>query len=356
MAYTDLSATFVYKGLLTHQQMDGLGENDKYFQTGNAVPTGNWVPTGDWTFTPDGATIPLSIDQDNDAGSIYIDTEATTTAPAIDIDCKFGVFVEQDIDDGYALWCVRNQNDAGTFPLAYFKEDHVNSTQNVVEIFNDGKGLAFEAISTYAGAIHACVDIFADGNSNNAYGMVIRAGTDDGGGVSHLIDFAEGDGNVVGFITHTGGAVTYACLMGHPSFVKDDKKYPLGTVMIAKATGISKHWYKKRWDKQPHEPECDVEPSFEAKDSKVFGVYGGGKVDKKRFQIYTIGRSFILVCKEGGNIKNGDYLTTSNKEGHAMKQDDDLQHSYTVAKSLDDVDWKKEKKNTKLVACTLHAA
>ncbi len=29
MAYTDLSATFVYKGLLTHQNMDQLGENDK---------------------------------------------------------------------------------------------------------------------------------------------------------------------------------------------------------------------------------------------------------------------------------------------------------------------------------------
>ena len=31
MAYTDLSAVFVYKALITHQRMDQLGENDKVF-------------------------------------------------------------------------------------------------------------------------------------------------------------------------------------------------------------------------------------------------------------------------------------------------------------------------------------
>ena len=52
----------------------------------------------------------------------------------------------------------------------------------------------------------------------------------------------------------------------------------------------------------------------------------------------------------------GDYLTTSNKEGYGMKQDDDLLHNYTIAKSLEVVDWANEPKTTKLIAATYHAA
>lgn len=59
MAYTDLSATFVYKSLLTYQQMDGLGENDKeMYISGNfafspaktryyIIGSGDFVPESD---------------------------------------------------------------------------------------------------------------------------------------------------------------------------------------------------------------------------------------------------------------------------------------------------------------------
>mgnify|MGYP004259579387 CR=1 FL=1 len=52
------------------------------------------------------------------------------------------------------------------------------------------------------------------------------------------------------------------------------------------------------------------------------------------------------VCNEGGAIEAGDLLCTSSTPGYLMKQDDDLMHSYTVAKSMQDVTFDSEGKST----------
>jgi hypothetical protein len=53
-----------------------------------------------------------------------------------------------------------------------------------------------------------------------------------------------------------------------------------------------------------------------------------------RIYINSGGEGAIWVCDEGGNIENGDYITTSSSvAGFGMKQDDDILHNYTVAKS-----------------------
>ena len=75
----------------------------------------------------------------------------------------------------------------------------------------------------------------------------------------------------------------------------------------------------------------------------------------KEVNINSLGEGGILVCSENGNIDNGDYLTSANLAGYACKQDDDLLHSYTVAKALESVDWANETETTKLIACTYHA-
>jgi len=69
--------------------------------------------------------------------------------------------------------------------------------------------------------------------------------------------------------------------------------------------------------------------------------------------INSLGEGGILVSNLNGNIDNGDYLT-SDGTGTTMKQDDDLLHSYTVAKALESVDWSKETSTTKMIACTYH--
>ena len=47
--------------------------------------------------------------------------------------------------------------------------------------------------------------------------------------------------------------------------------------------------------------------------------------------------SGFKVCDEGGSISAGDLLCTSSKTGRLMKQSDDLMHSHTVAKAMEDI-------------------
>ena len=111
------------------------------------------------------------------------------------------------------------------------------------------------------------------------------------------------------------------------------------------------------------------------KDKRVLGVYNGQSSSYNKLItadnmllanalidngyrvvcINALGEGGILVCSENGNIDNGDYLTSANLAGYACKQDDDLLHSYTVAKALESVDWANETETTKLIACTYHA-
>ena len=91
------------------------------------------------------------------------------------------------------------------------------------------------------------------------------------------------------------------------------------------------------------------------------------KVDKSenRYVINSLGEGGIWVCNEGGNLENGDYITTSNIEGLGMKQNDDLLHNYTVAKITQDCDFNDSKKyiefehsgslyRKQFVGCTYH--
>ena len=51
------------------------------------------------------------------------------------------------------------------------------------------------------------------------------------------------------------------------------------------------------------------------------------------------GEGMVWVTNIAGDIENGDYITSSDVAGYGELQDDDLLHSYTVAKCTEDVDW-----------------
>ena len=97
----------------------------------------------------------------------------------------------------------------------------------------------------------------------------------------------------------------------------------------------------------------EVELSEEYKDNKVIGVISGKedendeyrtslmsggafkhyvKKDINRLVINSLGEGGIIVCNKNGNFENGDYICTSEIPGIGCKQDDDIKHSYTVAK------------------------
>lgn len=48
------------------------------------------------------------------------------------------------------------------------------------------------------------------------------------------------------------------------------------------------------------------------------------------------------ICDKGGKVKSGDLLCTSLIPGYLMKQDDDIIHSYTVGKCMEDIDFPEE--------------
>ena len=77
-------------------------------------------------------------------------------------------------------------------------------------------------------------------------------------------------------------------------------------------------------------------------------------------QYNAVGEGMVLVTNEEGDISNGDYITTSTYAGIGVLQDDDILHSYTVAKCTQEIDWNNVAVDSelgikvKLVACTYH--
>jgi hypothetical protein len=64
----------------------------------------------------------------------------------------------------------------------------------------------------------------------------------------------------------------------------------------------------------------------------------------------ALGEGQISVCGEGGDFEAGDYVTTSSMPGKGMRQADDVQRNYTVAKVREAVQFDSPDQ-VKLVAC-----
>jgi len=92
-----------------------------------------------------------------------------------------------------------------------------------------------------------------------------------------------------------------------------------------------------------------------AKDPDAIGIYWGvtndrdsmGKTGITAYSVAALGDSYdkhdrwplngAYVTKDAGNIKVGDLLCASSRHGYLEKQADDIVHSYTVAKAMQDI-------------------
>lgn len=72
-----------------------------------------------------------------------------------------------------------------------------------------------------------------------------------------------------------------------------------------------------------------------------------------RDMIAAIGTGFAYVANKGEDIEIGDYLMSSDVAGHVEKQDDDIQHNYSVAKAREAIHWNHGEKFRK-IAVTYH--
>lgn len=129
----------------------------------------------------------------------------------------------------------------------------------------------------------------------------------------------------------------------------DDKRESfMGKIVIA--TGLYKNL--DNTDKNEiDEAVPTVSLCSQSHDKRVFGVIGGFddfgcfRIGNMKFMqnigyravIQSLGEGCIWVCDANGPLQNGDYITTSAVPGYGMKQEDDLQHNYTVAKVTCDV-------------------
>jgi len=94
---------------------------------------------------------------------------------------------------------------------------------------------------------------------------------------------------------------------------------------------------------------AEVELSDEVNDKSVLGVlvaeteFTGDWVEfseEKRFATANaLGEGLVWVTDINGEIENGDLITTSVIGGYGQRQEDDLFHSYTVAKATEEIDW-----------------
>lgn len=89
----------------------------------------------------------------------------------------------------------------------------------------------------------------------------------------------------------------------------------------------------------------------------VFNDYPGMAWLSLTYDLVTfnaVGEGVINVCGEGGDIEIGDYICSSNAGGKGMKQADDIQRNYTVAKAREAVTFSSPSE-CKQIACTYHA-
>ena len=118
----------------------------------------------------DGAGYGLEIDQNGDNNALYIDSEATNNN-AIQVYGKYGIYVNQDISGGRAVYLVRNLAEAGSSPLVTIIDNHTSNTQPALKIHQDGDAahIEFSGVGTGGIKFKASATDSADANTLDDY-------------------------------------------------------------------------------------------------------------------------------------------------------------------------------------------
>jgi hypothetical protein len=306
-----------------------------------------------------------TIDMNNNSNRIFMGNQAVSTA-----DQYIAFLSKHNAGAGSRTWAIGNDySDGGIFKICRSAGMTTSTLLTLMESAGYTNGVYFPGgivanlASTYA------LTIKHDGNNANRFGMQIWCGVDTQVGnpaEASYITLFDGNGTAVAFVNATGGTVTWGTFTGaHDGHVvnSDDPTaeintssgsiYPIGTILVTTKSDFSGYGYQA---------EHRFISSSAYQDKRVLGVYFNrlnpdalGDAYVYKHKVASLGDGPILVSNQNGNIENGDYITTaSGSGGYGCKQDDDLFHNYTVAKSLEDVDWSTEPAATKLISCTYH--
>ncbi len=139
---------------------------------------------------------------------------------------------------------------------------------------------------------------------------------------------------------------------GHEVRLADDFPEDAEPGMIVSVTGETRSRQTAEREISFSSTLPTVQLSDTPNDSTVFGVfvldsplgeehwYAAEVQEGDRFGIVNaLGEGRVWVTNVNGDIHVGDYVTTSPIAGHGQRQDDDLLHSYTLGKAIEEVDW-----------------
>jgi len=169
-----------------------------------------------------------------------------------------------------------------------------------------------------------------DGNDVNRFGIEVKAGTDDASGTNYAFGVKDGDGGSQGFVTFSGGTVSYGAFTAYHeiSLPNADKAngYPYGTLLE-----VADIYYTQKGSANTERGIRYVTQKSSSQYSrKVLGAYHGdmlqvadssGTYANNLHQAAVLGDGHILCNNAGGNIKVGDGICTSATAGIGQKAD-----------------------------------
>ena len=160
---------------------------------------------------------------------------------------------------------------------------------------------------------------------------------------------ARTGGTAIGQISSDGaGGVDFlsAFTGKHPSVIKKGEANAIG--MIVESTG--EIWANNNKNVSTCIPKMRLSDKNNSK--SVYGVIGslsgryeayalgyGVDQDSVHIEVNSVGEGKVWVTNISGDIENGDYIASSEVLGYGRLQDDDILHSYSVAKCVEEVDW-----------------
>jgi hypothetical protein len=187
------------------------------------------------------------------------------------------------------------------------------------------------------------------------------------GFLSYNTNNFSGTRTLIGYIDPSASSNTPMNFTGqHRSFPADDSLYPLasniGKVVVATGMyqsmpltgnlvrGVSSitiaeslpliSLASRAKEKRCFGIVCDTE-DFETRrfeNGRFITPYPKTPGDTRIF-VNSIGEGAVWVCDANGPVENGDYLTTSDVAGYAMKQGEEYIANYTVAKATTSCDF-----------------
>jgi len=199
-----------------------------------------------------------------------------------------------------------------------------------MRVTNTGVGIGVTSIDKAfiakedSGSAGYCFEFINDGNNADRYGGIVQCGTDDASGTNYLFVFRDGDGTSQGYITFSGGTVTYGAFTAHHPCIlpnaDNTNGYPYGTLL--ETTSIS--YTQKGGADTERGILYNVQKTQSANSKAVLGAYGGSMVngpdqETNMHQALVLGDGHILCNNAGGNIAVGDGICSSATAGIGQK-------------------------------------